>query len=709
MTNENRHGNWIQRAWWWIRDLFHQFKPCRFSVIVAIIGGLVFLVVEQGKEILRTVGEGMAGGQWYWPRVCGFFGALILWALSSWYASRVLLYLKFPGASAEPRSKLFEKHVPRLLGIAPLLIVGWGFLVAAGSYAPAVATAHWMRCFAALCAVLAIMLYVMFALRRRFIGETSQKPVARMSQLPRSTIVAASTMMLVSLLLFIGFAAAPIRIPQWLGMGTILFLAAASWVSIGSYLVYLAGRWRLPVIGFFIALALVFSLWNDNHVIRTAPAEEVNRADVIQSFRAWYGQAEKNDGAGVLHPLFIVATEGGGIRAAYWTAAVLGEIQDENPAFASHLFAVSGVSGGSLGAAVFEALLAEPDAASFKFKDKAHDILSQDFLSPTLAAMFYPDLVQRFLPVPIPYFDRGRALELAWEKAWRDTMHNNRFAESFVDLWKPGPREWMPALFLNGTSVEKGNRIITSNLRLTSVFLDAEDAADKLAEHGLPATKAGCHIPLSTAAHMSARFTFVSPAGRFPGGSHIVDGGYFENSAATAALEMAVRIKDDCTFEGISNVDVKVIMISNDPRKPSIMIAPAKPGPEPPGPKRSKPSTFQGQFLGETTAPLYALLNTRTARGTYAQKAIAREQRRVKAGVISAPGETEQAQPETKDIVYFGLRDRNVPLPLGWMLSAEAAKTMQEQLRLNDDVVHNGAAMDEVLRTLPVPLVKATP
>ena len=37
--------------------------------------------------------------------------------------------------------------------------------------------------------------------------------------------------------------------------------------------------------------------------------------------------------------------------------------------------------------------------------------------------------------------------------------------------------------YLNGTSVEKGNRIITSNLHLTNVFLDAEDAADKLAQH----------------------------------------------------------------------------------------------------------------------------------------------------------------------------------------------------------------------------------
>ena len=37
------------------------------------------------------------------------------------------------------------------------------------------------------------------------------------------------------------------------------------------------------------------------------------------------------------------------------------------------------------------------------------------------------------------------------------------------------------------------------------------------------------------------------------------------------------------------------------------------------------------------------------------------------------------------------------------MLSAAAAKTMQDQLRLEDNVVHNGTAMDEVLKILPIP------
>jgi hypothetical protein len=700
MPNNNKAGTVFQRIWWRIRDLYHELKPCRFSLIVALIAVPVFICIAQGTEILRAVGEGIAGGQWYWARVCGFFAALSLWALSSWYAARVLLYLDFPDTRrAQFRSKFAETHVPRLLGIAPMLIVSCGFLVAASSYNWKAPAKFWLYFFAGCCAILAIAFYIFVVVRRKWVGAAPQEKVKHVTELGRATIVAVSMMLIVSVLLFIFFAADPVRVPQWLGMGTILFLAAASWVAIGSLFVYFGGRWQFPVITILILLALLFSLWNDNHVIRTVPPQKVERLDVLKAFEKWHDLVEKDYPAEPVHPLYIVATEGGGIRAAYWTAIVLGALQDSNPNFAPHLFAISGVSGGSLGAVVFDALLAEPARGSFQ--ENAHKILGQDFLSPALASMLYPDLVQRFIPVSIPYFDRGKSLEMGWEKAWRDTMGNNRLAGSFVDLWKPGLREWMPALFLNGTSVEKGNRIITSNLRLTNIFLDADDAADKLADHKIAATENACHIPLSTAAHMSARFTFVSPAGLFLDGSHIVDGGYFENSAATAAYEMATRIKDWCAVKEIRNVDVKIIMISNNPRKPP--IGPAKPQPELPGPKHTQSVLVSGQFMGELTAPLYTLLNTRDARGTYAQKAIRREQRRFKAGVVEAPAEGESPEQLTKDIIDFKLRDTGVPLPLGWMLSAAAAKAIREQINQDNEVVQNQSAMNEVLKALPPP------
>jgi hypothetical protein len=693
MPNDRKSGTVIQRTWGRIRDLYHQLKPCRFSFIVALIALPVFICVAQGTEVLRTVGEGMAISSYrYWLRVILFFAALILWAISSWYAARVLLYIKFPGHTQAASSPWAESLVPRLLGVAPIIIVGCGFFAAARPYDPKTATFWWLLVFGLFCFVLAGILYFLLVLRRKIIGPAPARQIKRLSQLGRPSKIGLTVMAAISLLLFVLFTIAP-TVAQNFGMGTILCLAAASWVTFGGFLVYLSGIWQFPVIAFLIVLALVFSFWNDNHIVRLAPPQKIDRLDVLKAFDNWYALVE-NQHRGETHPLYLVATEGGGIRAAYWTAAVLGELQDKNPNFAAHLFAISGVSGGSLGAAVFEALLAEPNIASFK--GAGSEILAQDFLSPTLAAMLYPDLVQRFIPWPFACLDRGRALEFGWEKAWRHTMHNDRFAASFLDLWsaRPDRRPWMPALFLNGTSVEKGNRVIASNLRVTNFFIDAQDAAKNLSPSDTSQADAACQIPLSTAAHMSARFTFVSPAGRFPDGSHIVDGGYFENSAAIAAYEIATRIKDRCALPNreIRNVDVKVIMISNDPRKPSIDPAAAPPPSN--LPKRTQKMTSETNFLGDVTAPINALMNTRTARGTYAQKTIALEQRRRKAS-MTAPSSG------TKDIIYFRLRDTQVPLPLGWMLSAGAADAMQDQLQLDDDVVQNETAIKEVLKALP--------
>ena len=136
-------------------------------------------------------------------------------------------------------------------------------------------------------------------------------------------------------------------------------------------------------------------------------------------------------------------------------------------------------------------------------------------------------------------------MEESWERAWREATNkseltDNRFAEPFSSLWK-NHQTYVPALFLNATSVENGNRVIASNIQVKpgrdqqEQFLGAEDLVDKI--------KPAVDVPLSTAAHLSARFTYVSPAARFRSDrTHAVDGGYFENSGATTGLDILRQI-----------------------------------------------------------------------------------------------------------------------------------------------------------------------
>jgi hypothetical protein len=703
------HLSWPQRLWWKSIEVWDEFKSCRLSLIALAATYFFFLFFYQGAEVLRVLGEGSAGSTSYWFQVVSFFGALALMAISNWYTARALFYFDFPGVRRrvpatgawDNEISMLQIQLPRLLGIAPFVVIAFGFFIASRSELSHAARS-WLIFFGVLCIILAVALDLFFILRRRLVGAIPTRELESIRELDRGRLfeirLIGGGIMLISVLLLMCFTIAPVSAAHHLGPGAIFLLAMSSWVTFGSLLVYLGSRWQFPVFLPCLLLAIVFSLLNDNHFIRTVPPRHGDRATVIASFEAWHNLVQKNFPSVPVHVLYVVATEGGGIRAAYWTGIVLGGLQDANPNFAAHLFAISGVSGGSLGATVFDALVAEPTGGR-SFQEDAHQILSQDFLSPAMATMLYPDLVQRFLPFPVPYFDRARALELGWEKAWRNQMGNDRFANSFVDLWSKGSDRWVPALFLNGTSIEKGNRILISNLRVTDSFFDADDAAIKLSPNNVGATQAECNVPVSTATNMSSRDAILSAPGRFSDGTHIVAGSYFENSAATTALEIVDRIKEWCAFKKINDVDVKVIMISNNPRRPP--TAPAKPGPEQ-GPGLTAPETHRGHFMGEFLAPINTLLNTRDARGKFAQRAIAHAQRRFKASDATPPSK-EDPESMTPDIFYFSLEDKNVPLPLGWMLSRAAAQTMRSEWNFDGALAKNKSAAEEIGKTLPPP------
>ena len=169
--------------------------------------------------------------------------------------------------------------------------------------------------------------------------------------------------------------------------------------------------------------------------------------------------------------------------------------QDLCPRFAHHLFAISAVSGGSLGASVYSALISQTtkddkrfeaesgcvttlgDTTQLSLTDVAEDMLSEDYLSPVLAFFLFPDLMQKFLFFPVASFDRSSALEksleLAWDahtapyrrrvpEAW--SRESNPFREPFSNLWNVTSD--VPSLFLNTTEVETGRGRVIAPLTL---------------------------------------------------------------------------------------------------------------------------------------------------------------------------------------------------------------------------------------------------
>jgi hypothetical protein len=318
------------------------------------------------------------------------------------------------------------------------------------------------------------------------------------------------------------------------------------------------------------------------------PRRPDDRPNVETAATTWYAQAKtafeqahrrKVDESDRV-PMVIVATAGGGIRAAYWTATVLEKIKsDLGPnGLRPYLFAISGVSGGSVGATAFDAALTNSDETACGEKClSSTKFLTEDFLAPTLASGIFKDVPASFLP-DLWQDDRGAALEQGFEHASQGLLER-----PFLSLFPygGGAAPWRPILLLNATHEESGKRIITSHVLIErNVFVDALDGLHVL----------DSDVRASTAAHNSARFSYISPAGNLgrrqdsAGDSKswtltdlnswkeawnrwngsVIDGGYFESYGALTALELARAAEATLSKEN-AHVKLVILMISSDP------------------------------------------------------------------------------------------------------------------------------------------------
>jgi hypothetical protein len=681
--------------WGKIKKFFHEIiGPARFSVLILVAGSGFFIFSSQGQDVLYGLKQGFTAQLF-------FMLSVALWALSIWYYARFMLWFGL-GEPAGPEDEFiswYRINFARILGLAAFWTIAISCLRAAIQYNGDDGEALALYRLAIINVVAGIVFIVVTVLNIRkkrteaeyngndsanpsqllknlrealFGGESinpfsdNNKTVSKISKLPIKSKVAFFSSAFIAAILWVISISYP-ELATQIGAASVFLVAGASWAALGTLFIYLAKYNRIindfPVLIALFIWAIACGLFNDNHSVRLIepdvakikPTLEMNKEEEKDYFTKWAvaNQLKKGD------PVFIVAAEGGGIRAAYMTGTLLSALQDKNSQFANHLFAISGVSGGSLGAAAFVALLKDQkhieinDKCAYGLRGCAQQYLSSDFLSPTMATMLFPDLLQRFLPFPVDSFDRGKALEESWEREWKTITGLDTFSEPFENLWDKGREKQLPSLVLNGTWVEEGSIIITSNLMnfdsFRYSFKEAKNFFSIINESGDSDIRKT--IRLSTAVNNSARFTYVSPAGliKKPEGNedwgHIVDGGYFENSGASAASEILSEIRKTTIFKELEFTPI-VLMITNDP-KLSI------------GSNDSEPRSFMNEVL----APFATLLNTRESRGAYTRAELRKDVCELK-GVYA----------------YFQLAEIDVRLPLGWSLSDAARKSIDLQL-----------------------------
>ena len=484
-------------------------------------------------------------------------------------------------------------------------------------------------------------------------------------------------------MLLAAFVTWPVVVPQALGAPAVVLLGFAGIALFGGLVLTYAfianglpGGTALALI-----LAVGFGFFNDNHWVRIADqTPDLPRFAAADHYRAWRQANPPPKQIDGRDPVILVAASGGGIRAAYWTASTLATLEEKLPSFSPSLFAVSGVSGGSVGAAVYTAIKRQqldrhaPPAGSGQTLEAVKAALGQDFLSPVVAGLLFPDLVQRFVPWPFSEADRQRFLELGFEQALSGA--DNPLTRPFAALYSDGFAYRLPGLLLNTTIVDSGRRAVISNIALDG-FTDTLD----LMNDGFQTRKA----LLSAAAGASARFTYVSPAGSLlgPGQSgeqkiRVVDGGYFENSGAATLADLLNLIDD----QGIYPI---LILIRNDTQAPPVcqgrMSVPNL-GPGPEGPPAS-------DFLSEVASPVRALLNARTARGRLAEVETAKQVEEDLHGAVievslAAVVQGELAAAQGDQTRRQRIEDSLVEPPLGWSLSAAVRKAMDRVMAEGD-------------------------
>jgi len=433
---------------------------------------------------------------------------------------------------------------------------------------------------------------------------------------------------------------------------------------------------------------------------------------------------------GQKYPVYIIAVEGGGIYAAAAASMLLARLQDENPCFSDHVFAISGVSGGAIGATIFQAVetarLNEAEAArtpsallakranaakptsmltfdrvkrcgppptadirgpmNFLLEREVCRIVAGDHFLPLIASIF-PEL--------LGFTKKGRPFELA---AGFQQSVKSVDPEAGTVLNAPFATDWSvrskaPALVLNATWVETGLRAAFAPFPLHN----ADDSLYSFVDAEMPANQA---VPLIRAAVVSARFPFVLPPYSIPVNPaaspdqtstvkaapssnrlpywNFVDGAYTDNSGAATALAVYKAL---FSIAQSRHVSLRLILLtSSDPKLAT--------------------SKIRGTTFADVMGPVNAVLSVRAS---LASQAVAR----ACDGILSLAGEAGAAAVEGPSIVgrekalntceelanrpdsalqIIGIEDETYGLSLGWKISQTTLSVVSWMLGRSDMV-----------------------
>lgn len=607
----------------------------RFSLLFTLVVLAVLMAASQAKDLLWLTAE----KGWGWSRALSLYVAALIYAVNAWYWARIALYARNAGPDdLTPFARRLESGLPRFLGAAPFAALAYAIWNAAGTRITenmAPETLHRLDSMAVFSLLLGMAFFGFTVIRRRqFLNRDWQEErtiqvaqaglpadsrVLPWSRLPALTRKLIKAFLPVFAVVVAVTALMPVEFGRFWGMAPLLLVWGAGFVAIGSAVSYFSSLTRLPLLLGPLALAFLFGgmSWNANHQLRmTTEPQGPAPVPVDTAFQRWFEvRAAEIAASPEPYPVVIVASAGGGIRAAYWTSYVLARLEDARPGFSRHVLAMSGVSGGSVGISAFAADVKLGRTSQDSATRRALDYYEAEFLSPLMTGFLIPDLAQRFLPLPVmwggnPLLDRARGFELGLESS--PGAIAGPMGTTVAGLYEGGATD-VPFLFLNTTTVQTGAHAVISPVRLDLGAFNQVTDLSCISQR----------VRVSTAAHTSARFPYLSPAGELewedaagcepaPGKDYdylYVDGGYFDNSGTVTAR--GIGIAAGRAFAAVrdriapsASIRLVFVYLANDPEMPTIEAGNSWP---------AQPDTPPSTALQDLTAPVVTILNVRSA------------------------------------------------------------------------------------------------
>ena len=444
---------------WWhgFRDMAGRTRgiPVIAALVVGVSAILVFL--RQGQDLVRGVGEDNFLQRPSGRLQIAFAAGLLFLAFQAWSWSRIIITSNYGADRANWRPKQLLIWTPRVLGALPFVATAW-----------ALWTNQARNSWFVFALLLVGVLFFAFVVRRQDVVAPLRRGAARRGIAQRFDLIQRYWVVFsLAAAVFVMAAATiwPARFGAFLGAPAVVFLGLGLIIPIAVIAIQIGSSLRIPVVGAALLAAVVFALWVDNHAIgrrafASATTGPIDRLTLKQAYAQWKaGVAPGKDGA---RTMVLVAVQGGASRAGYWTAVALSTLREAAKAkgveLDPHLFAISSVSGGSVGAVGYAAMLkSAPDVSDFKLR--LMRFAGENVLGGAMTGMLFPDLLQRFVPVTfLP--DRAETLERSWEDAWASIEPKAPSAalmrEPFLNLAPKSGEAWRPILIVQGASENGG-------------------------------------------------------------------------------------------------------------------------------------------------------------------------------------------------------------------------------------------------------------